>query len=110
MNATEYKNHIIAKAIMTVLYSNETSTSKRNDIFSIIASCSTPNFNLEAEVQGIGYTRKFRDCFAIDSNGQFSESVLITKYISEFIHPELDNYEPSENTFFTVFVSLRQPI
>lgn len=102
MNATEYKNHIIAKAIMTVLYSNETSTSKRNDIFSIIASCSTPNFNLEAEVQGIGYTRKFRDCFAIDSNGQFSESVLITKYISEFIHPELDNYEPSENTFFTL--------
>ena len=102
MNATEYKNHIIAKAIMTVLYSNETSTNKRNDIFSIIASCSTPNFNLEAEVQGIGYTRKFRDCFAIDSNGQFSESVLITKYISEFIHPELDNYEPSENTFFTL--------
>ena len=102
MNATEYKNHIIAKAIMTVLYSNETSTSKRNDIFSIIASCSTSNFNLEAEVQGIGYTRKFRDCFAIDSNGQFSESVLITKYISEFIHPELDNYEPSENTFFTL--------
>lgn len=102
MNANEYKNHLIAKAIMTVLYSNETSTSKRNDIFSIIGSCSTPEFSLETEVQGIGYTRKFRDCFAIDSNGQFSESVLITKYISDFIHPELDNYEPEEKTFFTL--------
>ena len=59
VNATEYKNHIIAKAIMTVLYSNETSTSKRNDIFSIIGSCSTEQFNLEAELPGIGYTRKF---------------------------------------------------
>lgn len=102
MNAVEYKNHLIAKAIMTVLYSNETSTSKRNDIFSIIASCQTPDFNLETDVQGIGYTRKFRDCFAIDSNGQFSESVLITKYISNFIQSELDNYEPEEKCFFTL--------
>lgn len=102
VNANEFKDHLIAKAIMTVLYSNETSTSKRNDIFSIIGSCSTPEFSLETEVQGIGYTRKFRECFAIDSNGQFSESVLITKYISDFIHPELDNYEPEEKCFFTL--------
>ncbi len=102
VNSDAYKNHLIAKAIMTVLYSNETSTSKRNDIFSIIGSCSTHAFNLESPVQGIGYTRKFRECFAIDSNGQFSESVLITQYVSNFIQPELDNYEPEENCFFTL--------
>lgn len=102
IDANEYKNHLIAKAIMTVLYSNETSTSKRNDIFSIIGSCSTPEFNLEADVQGIGYIRKFRECFTIDSNAQFSESVLITKYISSFIQPDLDNYEPKEKGYFTL--------
>ncbi|MEG1987246.1 MAG: DUF87 domain-containing protein [Bacilli bacterium] len=102
MDATEYKNHIIAKAIMTVLYSNETATSKRNDIFSIINSCSTPEFSLDTSIQGIGYTRNFRECFTIDSNGKFSESILITKYISDFIQPELDNYEPSDNVFFTL--------
>ena len=63
MDANNYKNHLIAKAIMTILYTNETSPNKRNEIFSILASCSTPQFNLEATVQGIGYTRKFRECF-----------------------------------------------
>ena len=102
VNATEYKNHIIAKAIMTVLYSNETSTSKRNDIFSIIGSCSTEQFNLEAELPGIGYTRKFRDCFLIDSEGNFTESVLLTKYVSEFIKPELYNFEPAKVVYYTL--------
>ena len=93
--AEEFKNHLIAKAIMTILYTNETSPNKRNEIFSILASCSTKEFNLEAVIEGIGYTRKFRECFLIDSKGQFSESVLLTNYVSSFIKEEFENYEPS---------------
>ena len=102
MDANNYKNHLIAKAIMTILYTNETSPNKRNEIFSILASCSTPQFNLEAPVQGIGYTRKFRECFLIDSQGQFSESVLLTEYVSSFIKNEYDNYEPKGGVFYTL--------
>lgn len=102
MDATNYKNHLIAKAIMTILYTNETSPNKRNEIFSILASCSTPQFNLEAPVKGIGYTRKFRECFLIDSHGQFSESVLLTEYVSSFIKSEYDNYEPKGGVFYTL--------
>lgn len=102
MDANNYKNHLIAKAIMTILYTNETSPNKRNEIFSILASCSTPQFNLEAPVQGIGYTRKFRECFLIDSQGQFSESVLLTEYVSSFIKNEYDNYEPTGGVFYTL--------
>ena len=102
MDADNYKNHLIAKAIMTILYTNETSPNKRNEIFSILASCSTPQFNLEAPVQGIGYTRKFRECFLIDSQGQFSESVLLTEYVSSFIKNEYDNYEPKGGVFYTL--------
>lgn len=97
-----YKNHLIAKAIMTILYTNQTSPNKRNEIFSILASCSTEQFNLEAPIQGIGYTRKFRECFLIDSNGQFTESVLLTEYISNFIKEEYDNYEPKGNVYYTL--------
>ena len=64
--AEAYKDHLIAKAIMTILYTNETAPNKRNEIFSILGSCSTKHFNLEASVQGIGYTRKFRECLLID--------------------------------------------
>ena len=100
--ANNYKNHLIAKAIMTILYTNQTSTAKRNDIFSILASCSTEQFNLNSHVQGIGYVRKFRECFTIDKDGEFTESILVTEYISSFIHDELDQYEPSKTNFYTL--------
>lgn len=100
--SNSYKNHLIAKAIMTILYTNQTSSSKRNDIFSILATCSTPQFNLEAPVQGIGYVRKFRECFTIDSAGNFTESILVTEYINSFIDDKMDTYEPHEKHYFTL--------
>lgn len=100
--ANRYKNHLIAKAIMTILYTNQTSTAKRNDIFSILASCSTNEFNLNSPVQGIGYVRKFKECFTIDKDGEFTESILVTEYISSFIHDEYDAYEPKKTNFYTL--------
>ncbi len=102
VDANAYKNHLIAKAIMTILYTNQTSPNKRNDVFSILASCSTKEFNLEAVVEGIGYTRKFRELFLIDQDGEFAESVLLTEYISGFIKDEYDSYEPQGGVFYTL--------
>ena len=39
--ANRYKNHLIAKAMMTIIYTNQTSEAKRNDIFAIMNDCST---------------------------------------------------------------------
>ncbi len=100
--STKYKNHLIAKAIMTILYTNQTASSKRNDVFAILATCSTEQFNLEAPVRGIGYTRKFRECFTIDTQGQFPESILMTEYITSFIDESLDKFEPKEVKFYTL--------
>ena len=97
-----YKNHLIAKAIMDIMYTNQTAASKRNDIFAILASCSTTKFNLEAPVQGLGYVRKFRECFLIDTAGQFTESILVTQYITSFIDDELEKYEPTKDHYFTL--------
>ena len=102
VDANKYKNHLIAKAIMTILYTNGTAPNKRNEVFSILNSCSTDEFNLEAPVQGIGYVRKFRECFLIDSHGQFSESVLLTEYVSSFINDEYDNFEPDKHCYYTL--------
>lgn len=100
--SNEYKNHLIAKAIMDIMYTNQTSASKRNDIFSIIASCSTDQFNLSTPIQGLGYIRKFSDCFEINTNGSFVESNLITDYITSFIKPELEKLEPSSDHYFNL--------
>lgn len=102
-NAKKLKNHLIAKAIMNVFFSNQSSTAKKADIFSIVNSCSTDEFNLKAELQGIGYTRVFSECFGIDRNGEFGESVLLNEYINKFID---DNLESSiiipDQAFFTL--------
>ena len=100
VDANAFKNHLIAKAITTILYTNETSPNKRNEIFSIIESCSTPEFTLETIVQGVGYTRKFRDCFIIDQFGNFTESVLMGEYLHKFINEDFDNFEPEGNFFY----------
>lgn len=101
-SAIKYKNHLIAKAMMTILYTNQTASSKRNDIFAILNTCSTPQFNSEAPVHGIGYVRKFRECFIIDTAGNFTESVLVTQYISSFIDESLDSYEPPTTNPYTL--------
>ena len=100
IDSNAYKNHLIAKAIMTILYTNETAPNKRNEIFSILASCSTDEFNMEAPVQGIGYVRKFRECFLIDNSGNFTESVLMNEYLNSFIKEEYDDYEPHTGVFY----------
>ena len=90
-DSKKLKNHLIAKAIMTVLFSNQTASGKKNDIFTIIKDCSTPEFNVDTDIQGIGYTRKFSECFGIDRNGEFGESVLINEYLLKFIDDELES-------------------
>lgn len=97
------KNHLIAKAIQSVLFSNQNASGKKNDIFTIISSCQTPAFNMNTEIQGIGYTRKFSECFKIDSKGEFGESVLINEYIAKNLNEELEStIEVPSQAFFTL--------
>jgi len=100
--SNKYKNHLIAKAITSVLYSNQVSARIRDQIFSILTDCNTPELNLDVEVPGVGYTRSFRKCFEIDSQGQFAERVLITEYIKKFIDNETVWKEEYTPTFFTI--------
>ena len=90
----KYKNHLLARAMLTILYSNDLPLTKRNNIFGLFNTCMTPELNMEAVIQGAGYTRKFRDCFHVDANGVFTEGILVTEYISSFVNNDFDNYEP----------------
>ena len=97
-----FKNHIIAKAIVSVLFSDSTPVGKKNDIFNIVETCPTEQFNLEAVIPGIGYTRKLRECFNIDKLGNFTESILFTQYAQSFVNEKFESYEPQEMTFFNL--------
>ena len=97
-----YKNHLIAKAIIATLYSNQVAAKIRDQIFSILTDCHTDELNLDAEVPGIGYTREFRKCFDIDNHGEFVERILVTKYIQSFIDNDTKWKEEYVPTFFTL--------
>lgn len=93
------KNSIIAKALLAVLYNTESTRKKRDDIFSIIDSCHTDEFNFNTIIPGVGYTRVFSECFNIDSKGHFGEEVLITEYILKHILEDKDVEIPVNCTF-----------
>ena len=101
-NAMKYKNHLIAKALLAILFSNQTTAHKKNEIFTIIEACSTPEFSFDSVIQGLGYTRVFSECFEIDSNGNFGESVLITEYILKHIDESLEGTAEPENSYYTL--------
>lgn len=83
--AMDFKNHILAKAITSIMYTNQTSSKIRDQIFEILSETNTAELSLETEVPGIGFTRQFRNCFDIDSEGRFAERKIISDYIKGFI-------------------------
>ena len=97
-----YKNHLIAKAIISVLYSNQVAAKIRDQIFNILTDCYTDQLNLDVEVPGIGYTREFRKCFDIDNHGEFVERILVTKYIQSFVDNNTKWKEEYEPLYFTL--------
>ena len=100
--ANTYKNHLIAKALLAVLFSNETVASKKNEIFTIIEVCHTKEFNFDSVIPGLGYTRTLSECFEIDSNGNFGESVLITNYILSKINEDLESIREPEKASYSL--------
>ena len=98
----KYKNHLIASAIVSILYTNQTAGRIRDQIFSILENCNTEELNLGVEVPGVGYTRQFRKCFEIDSKGEFAERVLIAEYIQQFIDNETSWNEDFVPVYFTL--------
>ena len=47
--ANRYKNNIIANALISILYSQNTTRQKKDDIFTIIDTCHTKEFNFDSE-------------------------------------------------------------
>ena len=100
--AMKFKNHLIAKAMLAVLFTNQTTASKKNDVFRVIEACHTPEFNFDTEIKGIGYSRRLAECFEIDSYGNFAESVLINEYILSNINDTLESTPEPQNAFYTL--------
>ena len=73
--AVMYKNHLIAKALLAILFSNETTKEKKNAVFQVIQVCHTNEFNFDTEP--VYYTLK-----------DFASALEFTLISEGFLHNE----------------------
>ena len=77
------KNHILASAILGVLLSSDTSTSKSDKILTLLAHFSTGEIGLDVNVNG---REKFRDLIAV-SFGQIKHLEPLLDYLQHLVNP-----------------------
>ena len=97
-----YKNDIIAKAILEVLYSGGNASQIHDQIFAILTSFNTPDLNLETPIMQPGYTRSLRQCLIIDKDGKIGEIQLVSEFIKKFINDKLKLELPDGTIPFTL--------
>lgn len=85
----DYKNNIIAKALMDILTSGKEPAQIRDQIFAVLSTFNTRQLNLDSEIVQPGYTRTLRQCFKIDDTGKINAMQLVTEYIEKFINEDL---------------------
>ena len=57
-----YKNDIIARALLEILYSGNTPSQIRDQIFAVLTAFNTKDLNLESKLVQPGYVRTLRQC------------------------------------------------
>lgn len=77
------KNHILASAILGVLLSSDTSTSKSDKVLTLLAHFSTSEIGLDVNVNG---RETFRDLIAV-SFGQITRLEPLLAYLQHLVNP-----------------------
>ena len=98
----KYKNDIIARAILEVLYSGGAASQIHDQIFAILTSYNTLDLNLETPIVQPGYTRSLRQCLIIDREGKIGEIQLVSEFIKKFINDDLKLELPDGTIPFTL--------
>lgn len=85
-----YKNDIIARALIEVLYSGGTPSQIRDQVFAVLTSFNTKDLNLDSKVTVPGWTRPLRQCLIIDKDGKLPEMQLLGQFFNSFVKEGLE--------------------
>ena len=97
-----YKNDIVARALVEILYSGGTPSQIRDQIFAVLTSFSTKDLNLDSKVVVPGWTRPLRQCLIIDKDGKLPEMQLISQFFNSFIKEGLELKLPDGTYTYTL--------
>ena len=97
-----YKNDIIARALIDLLYSGRTPSQTRDQIFAVLTSFNTKDLNLDSKVVVPGWTRPLRHCLIIDKDGKLPEIQLLGEYFRSFVKEGLELSLPDGTYSYTL--------
>lgn len=97
-----YKNDIIARALVELLYSGGTPSQIRDQIFAVLTSFNTRDLNLDSKVVVPGWTRPLRQCLIIDKDGKLPEMQLLGEFFNSFIKDGLELFLPDGTYPYTL--------
>jgi len=97
-----YKNDIVARALVELLYSGGTPSQIRDQIFAVLTSFGTKDLNLDSKVAVPGWIRPLRQCLIIDKDGKLPEMQLIGEFLNSFIKEGLELSLPDGSYPYTL--------
>jgi len=84
-NVIIYKNDIIARSLLDILYSGSPAGQIRDHLIAVLTTFKTKDLNLDTKLIQPGYIRTLRQCLIIDKDGKLHEIQLVTEFLSQFI-------------------------
>ena len=100
--AEEYKNDIIARAIVDMLSSGKTSNQMRDQIVSLLSSYNTPSLNLNSVIKQPGYDRTLRQCLNIDDQGKINAMNLVVEFIQSYVKVDNEDINLDQNITYSL--------
>ena len=98
----EYKNNIIATALLEVLSSGKEASQIRDQIISILTKYHTPDLSVNSEIKEPGYTRTLKQCLNIDSQGKINAISQVIDFLNQFKKMNLQTNVVIPNLSYTL--------
>ncbi len=100
--ALNYKNQIIASALLDILSSGKNSTQIRDQIVAILSKYNTEKLNLDTIIPQPGYNRTIRQCLNIDSQGKINAVGAVVDFLNLYLKEDIDNIEKDEKAIYSL--------
>lgn len=98
----QYKNDIIARALLDIILSGRPAPQIRDQVFSVLSTYNTKDLNLESPVFQPGYIRPLKQCLLIDASGKIREIELLTNFIESFLVENVELSLPDGSFKYTL--------
>lgn len=86
----EYKNDIIARTLLDIIFNSKTNVEIRTRVSSILTNFGTKSLNLDTQLSEPGWTRSLRQCLYIDNTGKIANIELVTTLLQTYVRPSLE--------------------